>query len=265
MHDIQHVHHPEFFSWPKRVYRKITYGLSARHASYLQASSHYIKEDLLEHFPWLSPEQIEVIPSGALVEKFAVPAAVDSLSERHLLPERFLLFPAQLWPHKNHLTVLKALKHIETRHGLKIPLVLTGAKFSAAPEIFKFITDQSMDYVRYLGKVSVGDMVALYQRAAFVITATLHESSSLPVLEAAAAGTPIICSRIPPIEELGRVLQLNFFDPHDVHALAQLMLTLWKDEKTAALQVAHNREHIHFYSWENSARKYLRLFERILS
>src|SRR5207302_8425169 len=140
-----------------------------------------------------------------------------------------------------------------------------GAKFSAAPEIFKFITDQSMDYVRYLGKVSVGDMVALYQRAAFVITATLHESSSLPVLEAAAAGTPIICSRIPPIEELGRVLQLNFFDPHDVHALAQLMLTLWKDEKTAALQVAHNREHIHFYSWENSARKYLRLFERILS
>jgi len=49
-----------------------------------------------------------------------------------------------------------------------------------------------MGYIRYVGKVSFQDMVALYQMAAFMITATLHESSSLPILEAAAAGTPII-------------------------------------------------------------------------
>jgi glycosyltransferase involved in cell wall biosynthesis len=265
MHDIQHVHHPEFFSWPRRVSRKITYGLSARYACYLQASSHYIKEDLLSHFPWLSPEQIEVIPSGALVEKFSAPAATDSLSERYGLPERFLLFPAQLWPHKNHVTVLKALKQIESKCGVKIPLVLTGEKFSAAPEIFKFIADKSMDYVQYLGKVPFEDMVALYQSAAFMITATLHESSSLPVLEAAAAGTPIIGSRIPPIEELGRVLQLNLFDPLDADALARLISDLWKDGKIALGQAAHNREEIASYSWENTARKYVQLFERIVN
>jgi len=265
MHDIQHVHHPEFFSWPRRASRKITYGLSARHASYLQASSHYIKQDLLEHFPWLSPEQVEVIPSGALVEKFATPAPMDSLSERHGFPEHFLLFPAQLWPHKNHITVLRALKQIETTCGSKIPLVLTGEKFSAAQEIFKFIAEQSMDYVHYLGKVSPEELVALYQKAAFMITATLHESSSLPILEAAAAGTPVIASRIPPIEELGQVLQLNLFDPLDVNGLANLIVALWKDEKAAASQSAHNRQHIHFYSWENTARKYVRLFERITS
>jgi glycosyltransferase involved in cell wall biosynthesis len=265
MHDIQHIHYPEFFSWPKRVSRSVSYSLSARHASYLQASSHYIKQDLLEHFPWLSQEQIEVIPSGVLVEKFAAPAATDSLCERHGLPERFLFFPAQLWPHKNHLTVLKALKQIEIRHDVKIPLVLTGERFSAAPAIFKFIADQSMDYVRYLGKVSSEDMVALHQKATLMITATLHESSSLPILEAAAAGTPIIGSRIPPIQELGHELQLNLFDPLDVDGLARLTLALWRDEKTAESQAAHNRERIVFYSWENTARKYVRLFERIVS
>jgi glycosyltransferase involved in cell wall biosynthesis len=265
MHDIQHVHYPEFFSWPRRVSREITYGLSARHASYFQASSHYIKEDLLKHFPCLSQEQIEVIPSGALIDKFATPASDGSLLERYSLPERFLLFPAQLWPHKNHMTVLKALKQIETGQAMKIALVLTGEKFSAAPRIFKFIADQCMDYVRYIGKVSFEDMVALYQRAAFMITATLHESSSLPVLEAAAAGTPIISSRIPPIEELGRVLQLNLFDPLDADALARLIVALWRDEKTATSQAAHNREHIHFYSWENTARKYIQLFNRIMN
>jgi glycosyltransferase involved in cell wall biosynthesis len=265
MHDIQHVHHPEFFSWPRRLSRKVVYGLSARHATYIQASSQYIKEDLLSHFPWLSPEQIEVIPSGALIEKFATPAAGSCSSERYDLPERFLLFPAQLWPHKNHLTVLKALKQIETAHGVKIPLVLTGEKYSAASQIFKFIAGQSMDYVRYVGKVPFQDMVALYQKADFMITATLHESSSLPILEAAAAGTPVIGSRIPPIEELGRVLQLNLFDPLDVDGLSRLILALWNDEKTASAQAAHNREHIGLYSWENTARKYVRLFERIVN
>ena len=265
MHDIQHVHHPEFFSWPRRVSRSITYGLSARHASFFQASSDYIKEDLLSHFRWLSPEQVEVIPSGALIERFATPAAGSSFSERYSLPERFLLFPAQLWPHKNHLTVLKALKQVETGHGVKIPLVLTGEKYSAAPQIFKFIADQSMGYVRYVGKVPFQDMVALYQKAAFMITATLHESSSLPILEAAAAGTPIIGSRIPPIEELGRVLQLNLFEPLDVDGLARLILGLWNDEKTASSQAAHNRKHIGLYSWENTARKYIQFFERALN
>jgi glycosyltransferase involved in cell wall biosynthesis len=263
MHDIQHVHHPEFFSWPRRLSRNVTYGLSAHHASYLQANSQYTKDDLLSHFCWLSPEQVEVIPSGVLVEKFAAPTAPISSLLLANLPDRFLFFPAQLWPHKNHLTVLKALKQIETGQGLKIPLVLTGEKYSAAPRIFKFIEERAMGYVRYLGKVQSQDMVALYQKAAFMITSTLHESSSLPVLEAAAAGTPVIASRIPPIEELGSVLQLNLFDPLDIDGLAKLILTLWSDEKRASAQAVHNRQHISSYSWENTARKYVRLFERI--
>lgn len=264
MHDIQQVHHPEFFSWPRRLSRKITYGLSARYANYLQASSHYIKEDLVAHFRDLPPEQIEVIPSGVIIERFASPSASD-VRRRYGLPERFLLFPAQLWPHKNHLTVLKALKQVETEHGTKIPLVLTGDKFPATPKkIFEFMAEQAMGYVQYVGKVPSEDMIALYQNAAFMITATLHESSSLPILEAAAAGTPIIASKIPPIEELAQVLQLNLFDPLDVDGLARLILDLWNDEKAASAQAAVNRRQINCFSWDNSARKYLQFFEKIL-
>jgi glycosyltransferase involved in cell wall biosynthesis len=265
MHDIQHVHHPEFFNWSRRLSRRITYGLSARHASYLQANSQYTKEDLLSHFPWLAPEQVEVIPSGVLIEKFSTPAPVDALSRRYDLPERFLFCPAQLWPHKNHLTILKALKLIEAEHGLKIPLILTGGKFSEAPRIFDFIASQSMSYVRYLGKVSSEDMVALYQKAAFMITATLHESSSLPVLEAAAAGTPVIASRIPPLEELAGVLQLNLFAPLDAQELARLIYALWDDGRLSSAQAAHNREQARLFSWEKTARKYVQLFERVVN
>jgi glycosyltransferase involved in cell wall biosynthesis len=265
MHDIQQVHHPEFFSWPRRLSRRITYGLSARYATYFQANSHFTKEDLVAHFREISADEIEVIPSGVTVERFAAPASSDVI-KRYGLPERFLFFPAQLWPHKNHITVLKALKQVEENHGLKIPLILTGDKFPATPRhIFEFIADQSMEYVHYLGKVRSEDMVALYQTAAFMITATLHESSSLPILEAAAAGTPIIASRIPPIEELGEVLQLNLFNPLDVDELARLIFALWNDSGTASAQAANNRREIAHFSWDDTARKYVQLFEKVLS
>jgi glycosyltransferase involved in cell wall biosynthesis len=265
MHDIQHVHYPEFFSWEKRLSRKITYGLSARYASYLQASSEFIKADMLAHFPDVRPERVEIISEGVTVEEFAERRDTSRLCSRFDLPERFLFYPAQLWPHKNHLTVLKALKQIEIHQGIKIPLVMTGAQFSAAPTIARFISDQAMNYTRYLGKVPFEDLVALYQKAEFLIAAGLYEASCLPVLEAAAAGTPIIAARIPPNEELGQKLQLNLFNPLDVRELAKLILSLWDDPATMSAQAAHNRGNVSFYSWANAARKYMSFFERIVT
>jgi glycosyltransferase involved in cell wall biosynthesis len=265
MHDIQHVHYPEFFSWPRRLSRRITYGLSAQRARFFQASSEFIKQDLLQHFDCISEEQITVIPEGVSVEDFSTPVDTISLCRRYAIPERFLFFPAQFWPHKNHITALRALKQIEARHGLRIPMVLTGGKYTAAPGVFDYIADQSMNYIHYLGRVPFADLVGLYQRAAFVVMPSLHESNSLPILESAAAGTPIIASLIPPNEELARVLQLNLFEPLNVAELMDLILWLWKDEKTASAQAEHNRVHVSAYEWKCAAHKYLGLFERALT
>jgi glycosyltransferase involved in cell wall biosynthesis len=263
MHDIQHAHYPEFFSWPRRLSRRITYGLSARHARFFQASSEFIKQDLLRHFENISAEQITIIPEGVSVEEFSTPADTASLCSKYVLPARFLLYPAQLWPHKNHITLLRALKQIEVSHGLQIPLLLTGGKYSAASEVFDYIADQSMNYVHYHGRVPFADLVGLYQKAAFLVMPSLHESSSLLILEAAAAGTPVFASKIPPNEELARVFHLNLFDPSNQDELEGLLVRLWDDESAAAAQAMHNLKHITVYSWENAAQQYLRFFERV--
>jgi glycosyltransferase involved in cell wall biosynthesis len=262
MHDIQHVHYPEFFSWEKRLSRTISYKLSAQYAHCLQASSEFIKADVLTH---MTPKRVEIISEGVTLEDFAARRDIAGLRERYHLPDRFLFCPAQLWLHKDHLTILKALKEIEKREGLKIPLVMTGARFSAADCIFKYLSEQDMGYVRYLGKVPFEDIVSLYQGCDFQISASLYEASSLPILEAAAAGTPMIVSRIRPHEELGRTLQLNLFSPGCVEELVNMILSVWDDKAKALTQVAHNRDNIGFYSWRNVARKYLNLFEEIVN
>jgi glycosyltransferase involved in cell wall biosynthesis len=264
MHDIQHVHYPEFFIWPRRLSRHITYSLSARHASFFQASSEFSKQDFLRYFQCISPEQIAVIPEGVRAEEFSVPVDTDSLCEKYGLPERFLFYPAQLWLHKNHLILLQALKQIELKQGLRIPLVLTGGKYSAASRVIGYIADQSLTYVHYLGRVPFADLVGLYQKAGFLVMPSLHESNSLPVLEAAAAGTPVIASRIPPNEELARVLQLNLFDPLNQEEIERLLVRLWEDKSAGSAQSMHNRKQVGMYSWDNTAKQYLQLFERAI-
>ncbi len=265
MHDIQHEHFPEFFIWPRLLSRRTNHSLSARNATFFQASSEFSKQDFLRMFRCISEEQVVVIPEGVRAEDFATPVDTSSLRTRYAILGRFLLFPAQLWTHKNHITLLRALKKIESTRGLQIPLALTGGKYSATSQVLGYIAGQSMDYVHYLGRVPFTDLIGLYQMAAFLVMPSLHESNSLPVLEAAAAGTPIIASRIPPNEELARVLHLNLFDPLNQEELEGLLVRLWEDETTAVAQAEHNRKHITFYSWDSAAKQYLELFERAIA
>lgn len=261
IHDLQHLHYPEFFSWARRLSRRITYSLSARAATRLQASSRFVRQDLLSQFRNLRPEKIEVIPEGVNVEAFSIRRDTSHLAVRYGVPERFLFYPAQLWPHKNHITLLRALKYLEETAGVKIPLVLTGAKFGAARSVLRFIEDQKMTYVRYLGKVPFEDLVGLFQTSEFLVCPSLFEASSLPILEAAASSTPIIASRIPANIEHAEVLQINLFEPLDPLDLARTVLPLWNDNGIGRAQAACNREAVDEFSWENAARSYISLFE----
>lgn len=265
MHDIQHLHFPQFFSWAQRLSRTVTYELSARYANYLQASSEFIKADLLQQYA-LHEEQLVVIPEGVDLGVFARSTAGPGTQSSQDLPRRFLFFPAQLWPHKNHITVLRALEKLRRERDLRIPLIMTGASYSAAPSLLAFVKDNAMDdQVTYLGKVPFAELLNLYHRATFLITAVLYESSSLPVLEAAAAGTPIIASRIPPNEEMSRILKLSLFDPLDSVELARLLEDVWFNESLVKEHVKHNHENVSYYSWENVASRYLEFFRRVVN
>lgn len=260
MHDIQQFHFPEFFSRLELRAREVSFESSTRNAEFIQASSEFIKRDLLSHYHHLCPENIWVIPEGVDVGAFQSPSNVDVVA-KYKLENQFIFFPAQLWPHKNHITVLKALKLIQDNHGLCIPLVLTGRAYGAAREIFDFIKHNKMDYVKYLGVVPFCDLHSLYYQARFMITAVLYESSSLPILEAAAVGTPIIASRTPPNEEVSRFLSLNFFDPLDYNKLADLLYGLWKDELIETQQALLNIKAISNFDWVNIAKAYLNRIE----
>jgi glycosyltransferase involved in cell wall biosynthesis len=259
MHDVQQFTYPQFFSRKELLQRKTRYLLSAKLASHHQASSSFMKNDLIKHFNFLQPSNISVIPEGVNVEEFSMQSDVN-ISEKYFLPKRFLYFPAQLWSHKNHITVLKALELLNQTKNIKIPLVLTGASYSGSNEIFSFIEKHPELEVFYLGKVPFKDIVALYKQARFFITAVLYESSSLPFLEAAASGCPVIASNTPPNQEMCQILRAELFDPLDYDSLANLLERVWDDDNLISIQARHNKNAINYYHWNNIALRYLKVF-----
>ena len=263
IHDIQQVHFPEFFTPEEHVEREASFAKCVDHATVIQASSRYMAQDFCDHFPKLDESNVEVIPEGVDIELFAREDQEGDVAERYGLPNSFLFTPAQLWHHKNHITTLNALKQLRDG-GLSLPWVLTGAEYNAAEGIFEFVRENRLeDQVFYLGVVPFEDVIALHHRARFLVTASLYESSSLPVLEAAASGTPIVAGRIPPHEEMAEHIEMRLFAPNDPAELARVLAEAWADEETSEAQAAANRVGVQRYSWDNAAVMYLDLFERL--
>jgi len=262
MHDIQHVHYPEFFSKLRLRIRNLNFINSAKNASIIQASSFFIKQDLLNNFKFLKPEFIKVISEGVDIELFKKPL-LNNIFEKYNIPKKFIFFPAQLWYHKNHLFVLESLKRIEKNKKIKISLVLTGAKFAAYNEIKNFINNNKMSNVYYLGRVPWLDIVSLYRNSKAMITATLYESSSLPILEATASGIPVIAGNNAPNIELSQNLNLNLFDLNLENEIDDLIYNLWTDQLNLKKQILQNNENIYKYSWNSVALSYIKLFKSL--
>jgi len=263
MHDIQHEHFPNFFSKADLVRRKVLYEFSARHAGYLQASSRYICEDFMHHFNFLKQKNILQIPEGVDIALFSRENNSDVV-KKYALPSKFLFYPAQLWPHKNHLRLLKAVKEVQKNHH-DIHLVMTGGKGDAYETVMNFIKEGGLENTtHYLGKVPFDDIIALYHACYALINTSLHESNCLPVFEAIASGRPVLASNIPPNLELEKYFKLNLFNAEDEKNIAEKISDLWNNDSKAAEQVKSNKLQINLFSWEEVAGMYISCFNKIV-
>jgi glycosyltransferase involved in cell wall biosynthesis len=264
IHDLQHIHFSQFFTPEQMLEREANFATAVEHAAMIQATTRQMRDEFLEHFPTLTADRVVIIPEGVDVDSFVQNDFRPDVRERYSLPKHFAFYPAQLWHHKNHITILKALARLKEQ-GTIVPLVLTGARYSASQPLFDFIVEHDLTaQVFYLGLVPYEDVIALYRAARFLVTASLYEAGSIPMLEAAAAGTPIIGSAIPSHTEHSEELRMQLFLPTNDAALAELIARVWDDDALIASQVKFNNKAIQKFTWKNAAERYLDAFESMV-
>jgi len=252
LHDIQHLLFPKNFTFFERQYRDLLTNSTIKHSTSLQVSSNFIKRNILQFFSKNISNKIYKIEEGV---------SNNFKNNKSIYNKNFLFLPAQIWSHKNHLLVLKALKYFYEKNKKKITLVMTGQNFNGGKTIFKYVKDnQKYLNVKYLGKVSFKKILYLYNSARFVICPSLYESSSLPIFEGIKIRKPIIASDINPHKELKEIFKINFFKKNSAISLAKLLKKIWNNERLIKNQINENNKNIYKFSWDAIARKYLNLF-----
>jgi glycosyltransferase involved in cell wall biosynthesis len=171
-----------------------------------------------------------VNPENVVVNPFPTPTfaqSSESVSDteilaRHSLAPGFLFYPAQFWPHKNHVTLLMALKHLETHHQLTPDLVLTGADKGNMTHVRRLAEELGLlKRVHFLGYIPSTDLAALYRHAAVLTFPSLFGPDNLPPLEAFSFDCPVVASRIKGMEEQLGKNAAGFFDPTSPKEIAK--------------------------------------------
>ncbi len=234
MNDLSWHHHP---SWhPAERLRWIGRNLDAtlRQARRFAAISRFTRDTVIREFG-IEPGRIDLIPLAPAAEfrPVGVTAAAATLARFELADRAYVLSISTLEPRKNfdrllaaHLALPYALRH---RH----PLVIAGGRgwgeVLARPEAQTAIRDGS---VRLLGHVDDADLVVLTARAAVFAYVSLYEGFGLPVVEAMAAGCPVVASSTTAVGEIATGAALTV-DPLDVAAIAAALRELIEDPDRA--------------------------------
>lgn len=229
MHDVQEIHFPGFFTPYERMLRATQFWWSIERATAVVVSFDHVKEDLMRYFR-LPSEKIHVCPLPVTADWIPAAIAAPDVLTRNRLAPGFLLYPAQTWPHKNHLGLLRALAHLRDTAGLTPTLVCTGKQNEYFPTIEAELTSLGLQgQVRFLGLVSSEDLVGLYKACRAVVVPTLYEAGSFPVIEAILLDAAVICARVTSLPETIGAAEFTF-DPHDPQAMATVIRKILTDD-----------------------------------
>lgn len=269
-HDLQHLHFPEHFGRWKQERRERVYRTHCERAEVVVVMTSWGKRDLMEHYG-LSDEKVRVVPWGSVLWEYPEPSPSDleRLREGLSLPDRFLLYPAQTWPHKNHETLLEALALIRQREGLAVPVVCPGNRNRHSERIERRMRELGLkETTRFPGFVNPLELRGLYELATGLVFPSLFEGWGLPVCEAFSAGLPVASSSATSLPDLVGDAGL-LFDPRQPEQIAESILRLWRDPVLRETLIARGRERGSQFSFDHTARllraHYRRLAGRPLS
>lgn len=185
---------PEVRAFGEFERREILFGLASTKAAVVIVNAPELIDDLCRRYA-MERDRAVCIPfsPSAYVGQSAPDAADDAaVLAKYRLEPGYLFYPAQFWPHKNHMTLLAALASLRER-GITERLVLCGSDRGGRDKIDAAIRRYGLsDQISIIGFVESAELGALYRGAAALVMPSYFGPTNLPPLEAWAVGTPVI-------------------------------------------------------------------------
>jgi alpha-1,3-rhamnosyl/mannosyltransferase len=262
VHDIIHLLYPRFLrsrlAW---LYARFMIGRSLRLGRRILTVSESTRRDL-ESFFQPRGDRIRVVYNG-VHDVFRRRLPEDELQqrlERLSVRPPYLLFVGNPKPHKNLENLLRAWARATSSQAIDAKLVCAGDREGSSARLEHLCTKLGIgDRVAFIGHVAEPDLVALYQGALVFLYPTLYEGFGLPVVEAMAAGTPVITSNSSALREIAEG-HAELVNPLDIDAMADAIARVALDEELRSRLERAGLERAERFDWHRTARETLAVY-----
>ena len=258
VYDMIHERFPEFLD-------NLDFVLTKRRvieaADAIIAISETTKRDILRYIP-VDAAKIRVTHL-APNHRFARPVEgeeMESFLEAHRLERPYWLYLGGRGGYKNFGTLIRALPSVFKKGDGQL-VVVGGDSTLSAWEIDFLIRHRGEQRVRMLQGLDDNELRIAYKAAAAFVFPSLAEGFGIPILEAMAAGTPVLCSDIPVFREVAGAAAM-YFDPHSEDELAERMLKVL-DADVRSGCVEKGRTWVKRYSWDKTASTTADIYRRV--
>jgi len=225
IHDVAWRACPDTLPNALRARLEATIPTTIRRARKVLVLTQAVKNELIHHYD-MEPDRIDVVSPypDPIFGRQVNQNQIDNVLKQHKLPESFVFYYGAMQPRKNLARLARAVARLDN-----ISLVVAGPRLWRVDEVVRDIQAAGLgDRLRFLNYVERETLPVLLKAAAAFAYVPLYEGFGLPLLEALAAGTPILTSDIPVLREVAGETAL-FADPLDEDALHHALRDLLTD------------------------------------
>jgi len=265
MHDMIAFLYPEI--WPGvsgfRIRNYIK--LSSQGADLILTVSNCAKKDIIRILN-IPEDKIKVIYCGINQELYKpIPDILiqTSMKKKYGIRKKFILAIGPLGTRKNHDGLIDAYNILPKNIRKEYQLVVTGEKKGTYNKLLiKVGKNCLIDDVVFTGFILEEEMPIIINAASLFVFPSLYEGFGIPLIEAMACGIPILASNVSSIPEVVGSAAL-LFDPYNINEMANTISRGITDEDLRQKLVRKGFERIKKYSWENTAKEILGVFEKV--
>lgn len=252
IHDLAEYVVPEKYSQKQAIIRKLIVKHQIKISDSILTVSQYSKKDICRRFG-ISEEKVHVTYNAVEEPMYKSKGETDN----------YFLFVSEIERAKNLILLIKAYILLPKSMREKYVIYVVGKKGNDYENIIDEIQkNHIMDRVKFFGYVSDEELNKLYARAYAFVFPSLFEGFGLPVLEAMAKGTPVLCSDSSSIPEVGGDAVLTF-NPYDENELLEQMIKLIENPNIRTEMIDRGIKRASIYNKIDAACDTLDVFRKV--
>ncbi len=243
---------------------KLTMKSAANNSTKVVAITEFTKRDVMKYLG-AKDEDVVVVYEAAdeKIKKVTNEKYKTEVKKKFGIDRPFYFFLSNLRVHKNIERMVQAFDKVRD-DGVDAQFVIVGKPDPRYPEAVEAVENSRYrkDIIRP-GFVPDEEVAVFYTDALAFVYPTLYEGFGLPGLEAMSCDLPVLASEASCIPEvLGN--GVLYFDPYDVHEMADAMKRIYSDKELREKLVLAGRKQFAKYSWEKMGKEIVEVYRGIL-